>query len=254
MKKRMITVSAILAAVMISAAGCTIHVNGRSIGLGSLFHGTELSGVDTTVTYDVSRNYTEIDASGLYKIVYTDAVDRVELTCDRDLLPYVVIRQEDNGEELALETRAISMKDSERVTVLVPLSRKSLESIELSGACSFVSESVLDGNSLEVSLSGASKLDVEVEVNELDIDMSGVSHVTVAGSAGVFDAGGSGASKLSCRELKAARATVELSGASKCELNSGYLDAELSGASKIYVNEDAVLKVTSSGASKIERY
>ncbi|MCQ2142492.1 MAG: DUF2807 domain-containing protein [Bacteroidales bacterium] len=254
MKRKAITSVAVLMAALISAAGCTISVNGRSVSVSTPFSKSVSTGIDTTITYNLSRSFSEIEAAGLYKIVYTDSVDVVEVTCDKGLVPYLVIRHEDNGRELSFGTKSLSLRDAERILVRIPLSCGGLESVELSGACSFESESVLSGAKLDVDMSGASRFEAEVAVRDLDLDMSGACRVTLSGSADRVEADGSGACNLSCRNLRAGNVSLEMSGATKGEFNAGFLDAELSGASKICVNEDAETRISASGASKIERY
>jgi len=252
MNRKMIAVSAVFAATLLTAAGCTFSLTGKSVEISSPFAKSIITGVDTTVAYGVDRNFRELEVSGFYKIVYTDSVDSVVVTCDKALIPYVAI--ENRKDELLLAVKPISLKNAEKISALVPLSLVGLESVDLSGACTFDTESVIAGQKLDVELSGASRFEAGVEVRELDVDMSGACNAAIDGSAEKVEADGSGAIRLDCRELKAGYVKAEMSGATRCEFNTDVLDAEVSGASKVYVNKDAKVSVDASGASKVERY
>lgn len=241
-----------LAALIISLASCTISFNSNSIEIKPLFSAkTIATGIDTTFTRSIKKDFTGIEASGFYKIVYTDAVDEVEVTCDKALVPYLIIKNQDD--DLVFGTKSIALKDAEKISVLVPVSSKPLKSIDLSGACRFDTETILAGDKLEIETSGASRLDIGVEVRKLGLEMSGASKATFEGTAETFDVECSGACHIDAKELVTKKTEAEFSGACKGEFTADFLKAEASGATKISVNEDAEVDVNASGASKLER-
>lgn len=87
-----------------------------------------------------------------------------------------------------------------------------------------------------LDLSGASRADLKnVRADQFELDLSGASKVNIEGEAATFNADMSGASDLNAENFKTAKAIIEASGASKATVFvSEDLNADASGASKIY--------------------
>ena len=86
-----------------------------------------------------------------------------------------------------------------------------------------------------LNLSGASKADLKnVRTDNFELDLSGASKVQIEGEAATFIAEMSGASNLEADNFKTAKAHVDASGASRANVFvTEDLNAEASGASKI---------------------
>ena len=94
--------------------------------------------------------------------------------------------------------------------------------MELSGAAKgrFTGE----GASFEGELSGACKLDTDLNFRSCNIDCSGASGAELAGQVERLSVDGSGACSIDAKDLKTEYASVDLSGASKAKV---YADKEL---------------------------
>ncbi len=125
--------------------------------------------------------------------------------------------------------------------------------IEMAGA----SKMELDAKAKKAlfDISGASKLTLDLDVEEIALDISGASNITLTGKAttGTFDI--SGASKVGALEFTTKKATVELSGTSKMEVNaSEELSIDISGMSSVSYKGNPILRsIESSGMSKIKQ-
>jgi len=104
-------------------------------------------------------------------------------------------------------------------------------------------------------VSGASKVTGDIEAKNMELEVSGASTVQLKGLAGDMTADVSGASYLKLVDLKVGNASINLSGASNGIINlDGRLDADLSGASKLeYIGEPALGIMDITGASKLKR-
>lgn len=213
------------------------------------------SGKDTTIVFSgIRTNYSEIDASGAFSIQYSSTVKNVTVTVDENLVPYLDIRL--SGDELEIGLKSISLNELKRAEIYVPISSRSLNSIEMSGACSFKSDITLTGNELSLDLSGATKAELDVDVKELEIDMSGAATTYISGDARKADLECSGASKIKCKNFKCLnvdKACVDLSGAASIHgLKGGKIYGDLSGASKLLVRQGSDISgIDCSGAAKI---
>ena len=104
----------------------------------------------------------------------------------------------------------------------------------LSGASKIISLSV-DGPSVDIELSGASRADINVNAGEVEADVSGASKLTLTGTVTDLNIDAAGASSVNAKNVNAVN-----------------VDLEGSGASKLYVFVQKELKVDLSGASRCE--
>lgn len=213
------------------------------------------SGIDTTVVFPgIRTNYSEIDVSGAFSVRYSSSVKEVTVTADGNLIPYLRIRT--SGEELEIGLSGISINEIRRAEVCVPVSSRNLTSVELSGACSFTSDITLSGRELSLDLSGASKVELDVDLKDLEIDLSGASTACISGNARSAEMDCSGASKIKNHRggcLNVEKASVDISGAGSIRgLQGGRISGDLSGAAKLTVLRGSdVSGVDCSGAARI---
>ena len=139
-------------------------------------------------------------------------------------------------------------------TLKADVTAKSLLSIETSGASKVHLSGELAGRKLELTASGASRLDGAMRMDELDVSLSGASNAQFSGSVSRLVVTGSGASRLESVQLQAADLVIELSGASEATVAAtGTISAGLSGASTLrYKGSPSFTKKDVSGASNIE--
>lgn len=112
-----------------------------------------------------------------------------------------------------------------------------LDRIDLSGAAALDSDEPVVSNrsNLDLNVSGASKMRVNVEGRELRCNADGASRIKLKGTALNATLAASGASSLNAAELD----------------TSGKVRAEASGASKVDFGKSSVVVLTASGAGKI---
>lgn len=256
--KKLVKFLAVLLIIAVAFLAGTIFTSTRSGGNISLalskFKPLHATGRDTTLVFDIPADYSDIDVSGTFNVRYTDSVDVITVTADACLAPYIQVFTE--GNDLKLKLKPVSLSSIGRISALVPESSTGLKSIDLSGASAFSASSPVEAYSLDIEVSGASKADLDVNVTKLDLEVSGASKAQIGGNARTAEIDCSGASKISdaVRFLTADDAEVELSGASKCHVCAGSIRGEVSGASKLFAKEGAVTTVTTSGASKVEKF
>lgn len=133
--------------------------------------------------------------------------------------------------------RTLDMSGATRLTAIgVPkLAANDPLTIILSGASTLKSLEASSEDRLKIDMSGASKADITANFRTLDIEVSGASRLKFEGDAD--------------------KTSVDCSGASTCDLtgNYGSMKAEISGASKLNVDGDVqTLDADASGSSKFE--
>jgi hypothetical protein len=147
-----------------------------------------------------------------------------------------------------------------------------LNKLVVSGASKGSSKGFKSANRYDLTVSGASQLDMNMESGETRIDVSGASKVTgtlksldtrltvsgasrcdINGSAGITEIEVSGASQVNSPDFLLQNANVNLSGASRATIYTrGTLNVDVSGASTLNYKGNPILsKVNVTGASKI---
>ncbi|MBR5056307.1 MAG: DUF2807 domain-containing protein [Bacteroidales bacterium] len=128
--------------------------------------------------------------------------------------------------------------------------------VELSGAAKITSLSV-DGPSVNIELSGASRADINVNAGEVEADVSGASKLTLTGNVTDLTIDASGASSVHAKNVNATNVDVDGSGASKIFIFvERELKVDLSGASKCeYIGPDEIIlrSIDITGASALKK-
>lgn len=215
------------------------------------FQGFDRVEVYSAIEFEVAPNAEySISASG-----YENLIDRLEVNLSGQTL------------RIGLKPGSYFRNNVKAIIALPALSR-----LVVSGACQGTAQGFSSNNDLDLDVSGASRVEVDIEAGRTVMDISGASRVTgelraqttrfiISGASrceltGVvhdMDLDLSGASRVSFSQLQTTSADVDISGASQAAINViGRLDVELSGASSLEYTGDPVLgRVNVSGASKM---
>ncbi len=221
-------------------------------------------------------SYTELEVEDAFEVTVSDAVDVVTVTVGENIMPKVVVEVVENTLKIHLKGINHSNYGSD-MKVVIPYNTD-LTSVELSGASEFRSEYGLEGQKVEVDLSGASDFYCDIDADEVDIDLSGASNfygdiladeieMEVSGSSNIkgyvevldLDLGMSGDSDATL-EGYVGTLKMELTGVSNIKktingnrygLVCDRCEGSMSGASDAYIHCDGTIKVDLSGASEL---
>jgi phage shock protein PspC (stress-responsive transcriptional regulator) len=186
-----------------------------------------------------AHDFTKIDLGGAYSINVRQGTDfNVSADGEESDVEDITVKVE-NGTLIVKRKSGFSLFDNKKWNrVGVVITMPTVDGIELSGANKARVSGFTNLNKLNVSVSGASKTDIDVSVNELAVDLSGASQATLRGSAKSVDIDLHGACKLDATRMSIDKAEVDASGASKAELGHvNHIRKNTSGASKINVQE-----------------
>jgi hypothetical protein len=230
---------------------CILALLGLSTGC-NYFGMVSGSGNLTTQTFDLA-DFSRITAGYTFDVKVTQAAKySVTVTVDDNLSNYLRVSKQ--GDVLKLEMQSGRSYPNSTMRAVVTLPR--LKEITLSGAsradvANFSSKDDLHlnfsgasqaslvnmlVNSFMLELSGASNLTGEVTADgNARLNLSGASRTELNGRAGDLDLEASGASKAELNNFAVLDADINLSGASNATVNaSGKLSGDLSGASHLF--------------------
>ncbi len=193
------------------------------------------------------KDFTEVDISGAYKIILTqgDKNDMV-LEADENLMKYLKVTNEGNELEVKV-SKSINPSKTPRIYMTF----KTLNSIELSGACSISGANDMKFNELNLEASGASKIALNMKADKLKMELSGASSVKLQGKADEVYISCSGAGTFSAEDFLINICDIELSGAANAKVYvTGTLGYEVNGASHLlYKGSPKITKSEVSGVS-----
>ncbi len=142
------------------------------------------------------------------------------------------------------------MRESPKAYITV----KSLKKIHLSGAVSLRTRDIIKTDDMELHLSGASVVNIELEADDLSFEASGASVVKIEGSAKTQKIRMSGSSIYRAYDFETTDADIRVGGA--CSVNvyvTDQLDVRASGASSVRYKGGASVDSDTSGASSVRR-
>jgi hypothetical protein len=196
-------------------------------------------------------NFSSLDIGGAFKVYLTQGnTEKVVVEADADEIKEIVT--EVVGGELKIYTKSNWHGNFGEMTIY--LTFKQLESIDFSGAVEVQSDSPLTFDDLEMDVSGAAEITLNMTAAKLDAEFSGASEMTFTGTCQKGYIEISGASELEAESMIFTDLVIELSGASEARVNAtGELKIDASGASSVHYKGGAKLTVDTSGASSVKQ-
>ena len=198
------------------------------------------------------NGFSSLEVGGAFT-VYLSQGDKESLVVEADENLMELIVTEVHGDRLEIHTRGKGIRDYTKMNIY--LTFKSLEMIDISGAVNVFGEGVLRFDELDFEGSGASELDMEMEVAMLEADFSGASDISLRGKAGSARFDCSGASSIDAIDFVAENCEMDVSGASDVKIHvTDYLSVDVSGAATVKYKGSPKVESDISGAGSLKSY
>jgi hypothetical protein len=231
----------IFAAVMIMAfltTGC--HSGRYIVGTGPT--------VNTPYNFE---NFTEIDVSNTFEYDITRADNfSINISCRQNLVEHLDISQ--SGQRLIIRLKDGNYTNSDIVaTVTLP----ALTKLTVSGASQGKINGFKSSQDLDISVSGASQLDMNAEATTANLEVTGASKISGTLKSAAAHLKATGASRMSLEGSASADCVLEVTGASTMALGEFKMinaDISISGASRATIYAEGNLSMEATGASTIK--
>jgi len=196
--------------------------------------------------------YDGIRLEGLCEIQYYAAPSNtVILEVQPNLREYFVVDVENSV--LIVRTTKMINYNSGKAPVLT-VSTPALNSLTITGACTFKTVDKIKTDSFYLEISGAGEGKAELDVNNLKANISGAGSFELSGKADNAEIKFSGAGQLKAFSLQIREASVNFSGAGAVRINcSEKLTIEASGAGKVEYKGSPILSVNTRGPVSIKK-
>ncbi len=195
-------------------------------------------------------SFNKIDISGGYEVIINQGnEEKLELEVDENLLEYIVSENKNNTLFISSK-KSIQSAESLKLYITVV----NLESIDVSGAVELKNKGTLTSTTLDIEISGAGNVILNLDVKNINMDMSGASETTLSGNANNFDIEISGAGKLNAKKLKTKSTNVDISGVgSAVVFAKKSLKVEISGAASVKYKGNPKIEKSISGAGSVKK-
>ncbi len=203
-------------------------------------------------TKDV-KDFHELSVSHAFKVeIKVGDTESLEIEIEERYADDVIT--EVKGGKLVIKMRSNGSKRGYRMndTPVAYVTVKSLDAIYGSGAVSIRSSDVLKAENMDINLSGASNLNLELDVEKLYLETSGACVMTLEGKAREQIVKISGATTYKGFDLESEIGDIRVGGASSARVSvSEKLDVRASGASSVRYRGRPSLNSDTSGASSV---
>lgn len=196
-----------------------------------------------------ASNFTAVSASGIFQVYITQS----------DEYSVVVEAEEKHIDNVRTRVRnGVLMLDFESSArnvgkIIARVSAPEFTSLKATGAVTFRSENLLQAPALEVSGTGATQFNLQLDVEQLTTRLTGASQVTYSGQATSHDLAATGASVVRAYELYTENTEVKIDGASNARINaSTLLRGSVTGTSSLrYQQAPLSREIRSTGLASI---
>lgn len=217
------------------------------------------SGMIVARDFDYS-GFTDIEVGSAFEIdIFPSDEYAVSVTANENMFEYIEVKQ--SGDKLEIGMKPMVGITFGNVTLKAEVSLPELRGLDVSGASEASALGFQSNEDFDLSVSGASSLNLEIEAADVAGDVSGASRVTgsLTASSALFELSGasdmdvllvaddvrmdiSGASDVN-GNLESSETKILLSGASKFDMtgNAGNIILEASGASDF--GDDSLINV-----------
>lgn len=242
---RKLIVSLTLVSIVLLTAGCSVTSVSSSIAKGS--------GKMATRAYAV-QDFTSLDIGNAFQVQVTQGdAFKVTVTADENLLDYVRVVQSEGELRIYVDSNTLSSYTFTRqeATITMP----ALTAVRLSGASRVNLTGFAPSATFAAELTGASRLNGNVQATEIHLQAAGASQVDLTGSSTTLSLTGEGASQALLGRLTVEKANVVMRGASRATINAqAHLDYDLAGASHLHYNRTPAIGFQKAeGGSKVTR-
>ncbi|MCC8426660.1 head GIN domain-containing protein [Mucilaginibacter sp. UR6-11] len=197
-------------------------------------------------------DFTKLDISGAFKIILKqDSTLGVTVTTDDNLLQYV--KTDIDGDRLVISTSKKSICSSGSIAITIGV--RHLEAIKASGAVDLASDGKIVTKNVNLELSGATKINLDLDAADVTTTANGVTEITLKGQASSHSIEFDGGGKLHAFDFVAGSYNITSSGASECDINVlRELTVKSSGASAVkYKGNPATINNNKTGVSSITK-
>jgi hypothetical protein len=160
--------------------------------------------------------FTKLDLSGAFKVNLTqDSTLGVTVTTDDNLLQH--IKTDVDGDKLLISTNKKNLCSSAAITINIGVHH--IDAIKATGAIEINSNGIIVAKNVDINLSGATKINLDLNAATVTTTGEGVTEITLKGQASAHNIELNGGGKLHAFDFVVGNYNISTAGASECDVN-----------------------------------
>ncbi len=194
--------------------------------------------------------FDKVFVQGAFEIVLKSAPNNMlEVEADSNLLQTITTIVKDSV--LDISTKKTILKSQKlKIFIYAP----NINQIKISGAVELLSDSILGYRHLLVDVSGAARVDLNINTSKFETNVSGGAEIFLNGNSSSFAAILTGAGRINAFDFHTDTSIITLSGIGIVNVKTNkLLDVTISGAGKVVFKGDAQVVKNITGAGKVEK-
>lgn len=203
-----------------------------------------------------TASFEGIDVSNAIRVFLTQGdKESVEVESDDNIVPYIQTEVRDRILYITLKGDGQIRNFSTKLPMNVYVTVKNLQEIKAGAASAVKGKSVFQTESMELDVSSAATIELQIQAEVVDMQISSAANVTLTGNANRMKADLSGASHLDASDLETLKADIDMSGASFARIKvKDELQYDVSGASKLtYDGNPRIYEAEVSSAGSVKK-
>ena len=229
-----------LAVMLIGAPGCIIDTDGN--------FGCE-RGRDYFDTRELFlEDFHSVRVDGIANVYITQGPEQsVEVETHENLFNEID-RDVRGGEWSVGFDRCVRNVDRFDVFITIP----EVRALTISGSGHITSENIIDGDELDLRISGSGDMDIGFDGQLIDSRISGSGDIRLEGSVALLDHQGTGSGDLEAFDMIATEADIDLTASGDAEVNViEFLKVRISGSGDVLYKGNPELDISISGSGNV---
>lgn len=252
MKKAQFAVIVLLVLVLIALAVLIVLQFSNPFITGKAIIGTDKtsgSGNVVSKTFDLS-DFNEVEIRGKGDLFVSQGEEySVRVVAEDNLFSFLNPRIE--GNRLVVGERKVLFYNTEPIKIYVKMPYP--ENLIISGSGNINSQSQINVDRLEITISGSSKINMDLDVNELETKISGSGEADYAGKSAVHKISISGRGTVDAFELESQETDVSITGSGDVEVYANEeLDIKIGGLGDVKYKGSPKITQSIAGRGKVE--
>jgi hypothetical protein len=192
--------------------------------------------------------FKSISVKGAFDVVLKNgSKGSLSVEADENLISNIISNVNDSNLEIHNVKTVIRSKEL-KLIICCP----DLKSIDFSGATELSCDSGVHYNNLSINISGAGRVDMELQTNDLNAIVSGGAELIFRGKSNSFDVSITGAGNIDAQKFEVQDCSIDISGFGRAKVNAiKNLEVNISGAGKVEYTGNPEVKQSITGAGKI---
>lgn len=185
-----------------------------------------------------------------FRQIKSSEVDKVVVTSQENLLPYVKTTVDD--EVLIIEVEGCIESDKE---ITVEIYGRNLRSLSNNGSGDFSADGKLELSKVYIGSNGSGDIDLKLQCQNLEVEINGSGRVSLDGAADYLESAINGSGDLKAEELRTFETELTLNGSGDAHVFAKQnLEVEINGSGDVFYKGKAEVSKSLNGTGTLKPF